>query len=158
MKIQTIKTIAMSFVFSAFLVSCTNQTPKNTPEEAEVTEESFETAEPTLLGKWKLRNFEMNGVQKFDECDANTIWNFTEDFVSKHEGKNQYKLISSVEDPACRLYGFNAEWEETNGKEVYITNVKVGKGTNQSGTFKIEELTTKTLKLKNGQWTYFLER
>ena len=121
---------------------------------------SNETAEPTLLGKWRLVNFEDNGIAKLDDCDAATIWDFTENKVGAYQGKNLYQLEATVEDPACRLYGFTADWEEVDDQatEVYIDNVKVGKGTNRGGTFKIEELTTKTLILKGGTFTYYLER
>jgi hypothetical protein len=137
--------------------ACVNAN-KNDKAVEDAVEENFETAEPTLLGKWKLRNFESNGNQRFDECDAKCIWEFTEEGVGKYQGKNLYKLTSTVEDPACRLYGFVSEWEEPEGDRMHIEHVKVGKGNNRSGQFVIDELTTKTLVLKSGPNVYTLER
>lgn len=146
------------------ITSCDNEKSANDntlPDNFD-TEESVsnETSEPTLLGKWQLVNFEMDGKAKFDDCDASTVWDFSEDFSTMYQGKKLYKLNAASEDPACRLYGFNSEWEEIeeDATEVYIDNVKVGKGTNKGGTFKIEELTTKTLVLKGGNWVYSFKR
>lgn len=143
-----------------FMGACDSAKGPIGDSESQQEEVSNETAEPTLLGKWRLVNFEMDGVIKFDECDGNTVWNFTENKVGAYQGKDLFRLEATTEDPACRLFGFNADWEEIQegATEVYIDNVKVGKGTNKGGVFKIQELTTKKLVLSGGTWVYTLER
>jgi hypothetical protein len=151
---------AICILSSTLLFSCNNSASNEENETNQSNTTSNETAEPTLLGKWRLVNFEMDGVQKFDDCDANTIWDFTETQVGNYQGKKLYLLSAAAEDPACRLFGFTAEWEEIeeNATEVYIDNVKVGKGTNKGGVFKIDALTTKELKLSGGTWVYSFVR
>jgi hypothetical protein len=156
------KFLQLGIVFTSLVVLGSCDSIKSTENSTEQEEEmvSNETSEPTLIGKWRLVNFEMDGNAKFDECDAKTVWDFTEDQVGNYQGKKLFRLSSTVEDPLCRLFGFSSEWEEVadDAKEVYIDNVKVGKGTNKGGMFKIDELTTKTLVLRGGTWIYYLER
>jgi hypothetical protein len=156
---RTIINIAVVFCCTLAISACDNTTSVVTDSNSEEVT-SNETAEPTLIGKWRLVNFEMDGKVKFDECDAGTIWDFTTNQVGNYQGKKLFALTAAIEDPACRLYGFSAEWEEIDedATEVYIDNVKVGKGTNKGGVFKINELTTKTLVLQGGTWLYSFER
>lgn len=159
MKILT-KTIFCAALFVS-LFSCDNMSTKSDESGENSNEQvSNETAEPTLLGKWRLVNFEMDGNQRFDECDATTVWDFTEQQTGNYQGKKLFRLKAEPTDLACRLHGFEADWEEIDegATEVYIDNVKVGKGTNKGGVFKIQKLTTKELELAGGTWVYFLER
>lgn len=155
------KTIFLSLMLPMMLmISCNNQDKKSEASNEEQAVISNETAEPTFFGKWRLVGFEMDGKTKFDECDAQTIWDFQNEAVGVYQGRTLYRLVSKSEDPACRLYGFESEWEEWEEGEnaVYIENIKVGKGTNKGGMFKVEKLTTKELVLRGGTWSYMLER
>lgn len=151
--------ILLSLFIGAFLFGC-DQTDAAAEAQEEKQEVSNATAEPTLFGKWRLTNFEIDGKLKFDECDAQTVWNFTDEVTGMHEGKKLYVLEAKAEDPSCRLYGFTAEWDELSEGEnsFFVSNFKVGKGTNKSGNAQIEKLTTTHMVLSLGTWVYSFER
>jgi hypothetical protein len=152
MKIR-IKKIAIYFllIIAIATISCAgNLTNENDEKQSDSINELKEVLK--IEGAWRLKAFDGNDNKNiFKNCDANTIWNFTNEADSPlGDGTSTQKLIATAPSD-CNFFGFESSWTLIPTSDLFIKSTRIGGigGVSLAGTFKILEHTETSLILKS---------
>lgn len=119
------------------------------------------TENVSIVGKWKLTKVEGDRVEEgtIDECDFNTIWNFTDKPAEPlSDGTEVFTLIATPTED-CKFRDFEAKWTELE-KSVFMSTSRVGGvgGLSHAGLFEVIEKDTDHLVLFIFGTTYSFKR
>jgi hypothetical protein len=135
------------------------RTDDNAVEESSETEEWSE--EISIVGQWKLENIEGDKVKEgtIEECDKNTIWNFTEEAADPLGDGTEVFVLKTTADADCEFRDFQAKWTQLSG-QVFISTSKVGGvgGLSNAGLFDILEHSSEKMVLTILGTTYHFKR
>lgn len=113
------------------------------------------------MGEWRFVGYTEEGPKdKFTDCDARTVWRFTDEAATPLGDGTAVKKMKATAPEECMHFGFEASWTLLPDGKLFLSTTRMGGvgGSSKAGAFKVDTLDDTRMVLAMFGATYRFER